>query len=276
MKRKILNIIVLSFLITSSVFAQTNDTTKKTFRTLEQNAFGLGERLVFEITYGFITAGTAIMEVAPNLVNINGREAYNISVSVNSTETFDWVYKVRDRYVSIVDKAGLFPWRFEQVIREGNYSRDFEAIFDQENNIVRAYTGEHEPKNFEGEYEVPEYVQDALSAFYYSRTLDFSNKNVGDKIQLQNFYKDNTFPLDVKYLGRETIKVKAGEFRTIKVEPLVLEGGLFKSEGELIVWLTDDERKMPVKVKTKVVVGSMDIELREYSGLAGPVTAKIR
>lgn len=114
-----------------------------------------------------------------------------------------------------------------------------------------------------------------MSAFYYSRTLNYSNLNVGDKIKLQNFYKDKTYPLDVIYHGKETIDVPAGEFKCIKVEPLVQEGGLFKSEGELIIWLTDDDRKMPVRVKTKVVVGSITVELTEYEGLAGLLNSKI-
>jgi hypothetical protein len=59
------------------------------------------------------------------------------------------------------------------------------------------------------------------------------------------------------------------------VEPLVREGGLFKSEGRVVVWLTDDERKMPVRVNTKVIIGSIDSELREYSGLAGPLNSRI-
>ena len=96
----------------------------------------------------------------------------------------------------------------------------------------------------------------------------------GDKISLQNFYKDKTYPLDVRYLGKETIEVPAGEFRCIKVEPLVQEGGLFKSEGSIVVWMTDDERRMPVKVKTKVIIGSIDADLSEYSGLAGPLKSK--
>ncbi|KAA0210705.1 MAG: DUF3108 domain-containing protein [Ignavibacteriaceae bacterium] len=276
MKIPAIKILFNLLLLSTVASAQSQDTTKPKFRIVEQNAFGPGERLIFEISYGFVTAGTAIMEIAPNTVTINGRQAYQISVNVNSSESFDWVYKVRDSYLTLMDKEGLFPWKFEQHIREGNYKRDFEAIFDQENKLVRAYTGETEPKKFEGEFQVPEYVQDVLSAFYYSRTFDYSGMKEGDIIKLQNFSKDKTYPLDVKFLGRETVEVDAGEFKTIILEPLVLEGGLFKSEGNLIVWLTDDDRKIPVKVKTKVVVGAIDIELQQYSGLAGPLNARIK
>ena len=97
---------------------------------------------------------------------------------------------------------------------------------------------------------------------------------VDDRIHLQNFYKDKVYDLDVKYLGRETISVEAGKFDCIIVEPLVKEGGLFKNEGSIVVWLTNDALKIPIKVKTKVVIGSIDAELTKYEGIAGKLTSK--
>ncbi len=251
-----------------------DSTVTKDFRKISQKAFKPGEKLTFEISYGFVNAGEAVMEIDKNYQTINGRKCYDIRFYVNSSSSFEWVYKVRDFYRTYVDAEGLFPWRFEQHIKEGNYQRDFEAIFDQQNLKAKTYTGDKDPKKFEGEFDIPEYTQDAMSAFYYARTFDYSKMKEGDKISLQNFYKDKTYPLDVRYLGKETIEVPAGEFRCIKVEPLVQEGGLFKSEGSIVVWMTDDERRMPVKVKTKVIIGSIDADLSEYSGLAGPLKSK--
>jgi hypothetical protein len=274
MIRKNLLAFIILFFSVSLLYSQSD--TVMEFRKIDQNSFAPGERLVFEVNYGFVTAGEAVMEIDPVFQYVNGRKAYDIKFTVTSTSTFDWVYKVRDFYRSLVDAEGLFPWRFEQHIREGNYSRDFEAIFDHENLKAKTYTGEREPKKFEGEFDIPLYVQDILSAFYFSRTLDYSNMRVGDIVKLQNFYKDNTYPLDVKFLGKEQVKVPAGTFRTIQVEPMVQEGGLFKSEGSIVVWLTDDERKIPVKVKTKVLIGSIDADLTSFSGLSGPLTARVR
>ena len=96
----------------------------------------------------------------------------------------------------------------------------------------------------------------------------------GDKVHLENFYKDKVYPLDVVFLGKERVSVSAGTFDCIILEPKVREGGLFKSEGSIIVWLTDDELKVPVKVKTKVLIGSIDAELTGYEGLAGELTSK--
>jgi hypothetical protein len=196
---------------------------------------------------------------------ISGRDSYYITFDVNSVPSFDWIYKVRDRYETYLDVEGIFPWRFEQHIREGSFSRDFSAFFDQRKNKA---------KTSKGEFDVPEYVNDILSAFYIARTFDYSRMKTGERINLQNFYKDKVYDLDVKYLGKETIEVAAGTFDCIVVEPLVQEGGLFKSEGSIVIWLTDDQLKMPVKVKTKVVIGSIDAELTRYENLTGKLTSK--
>ena len=234
------------------------------FRVLENHAFKEGEKLTFDVNYGFVTAGIAVMAI-PTIKRISGREAYHVTFEVNSVPSFDMFYKVRDRYETYIDVEGLFPWRFEQHIREGGYTRDFSAFFDQRKGKA---------KTSEGEYSIPLYVNDIVSAFYYARTLDYSNMKVNDLIHLQNFYKDKVYNLDVKYLGKEVVEVPAGKFECIIVEPLVKEGGLFKHEGNIIVWLTNDELKMPVKVRTKVVIGYVEAKLTNYEGLAGELRAK--
>ena len=234
------------------------------FRVLENHAFKEGEKLTFDVNYGFVTAGIAVMAI-PTIKRISGREAYHVTFEVNSVPSFDMFYKVRDRYETYIDVEGLFPWRFEQHIREGGYTRDFSAFFDQRKGKA---------KTSEGEYSIPLYVNDIVSAFYYARTLDYSNMKVNDLIHLQNFYKDKVYNLDVKFLGKEVVEVPAGKFECIIVEPLVKEGGLFKHEGNIIIWLTDDELKMPVKVRTKVVIGYVEAKLTNYEGLAGELKAK--
>ena len=259
--KSIKSIIVIVILFSLAVFA--NDD-KDGFRKMENKAFKEGEKLTFDVKYGFVTAGIATMQV-PSIKRISGRDAYHVTFEVNTVPSFDLFYRVRDRYETYIDVEGLFPWRFEQHIREGSYSRDFAAFFDQRRGKA---------KTSEGSYDIPKYVHDIVSAFYFARTLDYSDMQVGDRINLKNFYKDKVHDLDVKYHGKETITVPAGRFDCIIVEPLVREGGLFKSEGNIIVWLTDDDIKMPVRVKTKVIVGAIDADLTSYEGLKGPLKSK--
>lgn len=246
--------------------AEASASNNKILRSLSQSAFRAGERLVFDVRYSFIKAGVAVMSI-PKVDTLFGRACYQILFTVNSTPSFSWFYRVEDRYESFLDTSGLFPWKFTQRIREGKYERDFAAVFDQRNNI--ALTSE-------GNYPIPPYVHDIVSAFYFARTLDYSNSRPGEKVYLQNFYKDTTYPLGIKFLGRQRIEVDAGTFDCVIIEPLIKEGGLFKSEGRVLLWLSDDERKIPVKASTKVMIGSIDSELREYSGLVGPLIGRVK
>ena len=234
------------------------------FKKVDNKAFGEGEKLVFAVKYGFVTAGIGIMEI-PKIKKISGRDAYYVQFTVNSMSSFDWAFKVRDRYETYIDKSALFTWRFEQHIREGSYSRDFSAFFDQRKGKAITSKGVHK---------IPKNVNDILSAFYLVRTMDFSKFKVGDRVNLQNFYKDTVYDLDVVYRGRETVEVPAGKFDCFIIEPLVRAGGLFKSEGSIIIYMTNDEARMPVRVKTKVVIGSIDADLTSYSGVMGKLTSK--
>jgi hypothetical protein len=263
LRSKLFLILITQMIVAASISAE-DDPLKDDFRKQKNTAFKEGEKLTFDVKYGFVTAGIATMQI-PKIKRISGRDAYHVNFEVNTVPSFDIFYKVRDRYETYIDVEGIFPWRFEQHIREGKYSRDFSAFFDQRKGKA---------KTRDGEYDIPKYVLDIVSAFYYARTLDYSNLNVDDRIPLQNFYKNKVYDLDVKYLGRETIEVPAGKFDCIIVEPLVKEGGLFKNEGSIIIWLTDDEVKMPVRVKTKVVVGAIDADLTNYEGISGKLTSK--
>ncbi len=238
----------------------------KTFRYVPNEAFGFGERLEYKVGYKFITAGTGFFHIQPRPVKRQNRDCYDVRFEVRSLESLDFLYKVRNRYRTVLDVAGIFPWEFQQSIRENKYSKDFKAEFDPINNTatVKKKT-----------YPVPEYVHDIVSAFFFVRTMDLSSMKNGEVFYLQNFYKDSTYTLGVRIHRRETITVEAGRFRCIVVEPMVVAGGLFKNEGSIYIWLTDDERKIPVRVATRILIGLVGADLTNYSGTRGPVNAKL-
>ena len=235
-----------------------------TLRKLPNKAFTAGEYLKFNVYYGPVAAGEAEMKISD--VMVRNRKCYSIEFTMKTKPVFDFFYKINDRYLSNVDAEGLFPWRFEQHIREGGFERDFTADFDQVSHLATTSGGT---------YPIPAYVHDIMSALYFARTIDYTGFKDGQKVHLQNFYKDSTYELDVKYKGKQTIEVNAGKFNCIVIEPLAKEGGLLKGDGKLFVWITDDDRKIIVRVSTKVRVGSIDSELEEYSGLNGPLNAKV-
>lgn len=237
------------------------------FRYVPNEAFGFGEKLEYSVGYKFITAGTGYFHILPEPVTINGRKCYDIRFSVRSLESLEWIYKVKNDYRTVMDVNGLFPWKFEQRQVENKYRANYNFWFDQE--------GHRAIVNKKDTFAIPNYVHDIMSAFFYIRALDLKKYKKGDIIYLDQFYKDTTYSLGVKFLGKETIDVEAGKFRCIVIEPLVKEGGLFKNDGSLTIWLTDDDRKIPVKVGSKILIGFVGAELTKYSGTRGAVKAKI-
>lgn len=233
-------------------------------RRIEHNAFKVGERLLYDVKYQFLKVGEAEISI-PEIVDYNGRKCYRAIFRVWSLPFFSIFYKVDDRYESYIDIEGIYPWKFEQRIREGGYKRDFYAEFDHINLL--AITSE-------GVYPIPQYVQDVFSAFYYARTQDYSGKRVGETIKLENFYKDRTYPLEVKYLGKQVVEVKAGRFRCAIIEPLIVEGGLFKAKGRFLLWITDDDKKIPVKMMAEIPIGNVIGELKGFWGIE-KISAKL-
>ena len=220
-------------------------------RVVENVAFGVGERMAFDINYGFINAGSASLEVA-NLIEYRGRPCYQVVSRAQSNNFFSSFYRVEDRVESIVDAVGLYSWRFEKNLREGKYRADRMYTFDQSNRKV----------HFENDtMPVEPYVQDALSALYFVRTQPLE---VGKSIFVDNFVDGKKYRMEVRVLKKERVKVAAGSFDCIVVEPLTQSVGVFKNEGTLTVWLTDDRLRMPVLMKSKILVGSVSAELTDY------------
>jgi hypothetical protein len=232
-------------------------------RTVPNTAFRVGEKASYRIHYGLMNAGTASISVNESVKKFDGRPAYHIVGEGKSIGTFDWFFKVRDRYETYVDKEGLFPHRFIRNCDEGGYKIFQDYTFHQDK---RAYT------NHKGEsYATPDFVQDMISSYFYARSLDFSKLKKGDVITVTTIVDDEIYPLKMKYLGKETVKVDLGKFNCLRFAPVVQKGRVFKKEEDLSVWVTDDANHLPVLAQAKILVGSIKMELTNYAGLANPV-----
>lgn len=235
----------------------------KPLRAITNDAFKVGEKLTYRVHYGFVDAGEAVLEVKESPWKFNGRPAYHVVGTGKSLGAFNWVFKVRDRFETYIDKKGIFPYRFIRDNYEGGYEIFQDYEFHPEKRAIRT----HEQQ----EFLTPEYIQDLLSAFYYARTLDFTNVKVGDTFEITTFVDGEIFPLEIKYKGTEEIKLRRGKFRCMKFVPVIQEGRIWKDEEDLNVWVTDDENRIPVLVKSDLVIGSIKLQMVAFEGLANPI-----
>jgi hypothetical protein len=232
-------------------------------RSIKHNAFRPGEKLTYVVHYGFINAGEAVVELRDLPRTINGRKVWQAVGTGRSLGAFNTFYKVEDHYSTIFDVEGVFPWVFSRDVSEGGYEFKQDYLYHQHKRQVTTQR--------EQTHDVPPSVQDMLSAFYYARTIDYSHAKVGDVFIIDTFLDDELFPLRMRYLGKETIKLRNGKYRCLKFQPVVQEGRIFKGNDDLNVWVTDDGNRIPVLVQAKVLVGSIKMQLTGYEGLVHPL-----
>ena len=222
------------------------------WRKETNNAFPSNEKLSFEVAWGFLVVGYASMDVA-GIENVSGRSAYHIVTQARSAPFFDVFYKVRNTNESWIDTESLCSLKYSAVSDEKDNMKTETELFDQANHTFLILG-----KDKSGT--TPAWVQDVLSSLYYIRTKDLSE---GQEFVLDTQSGDTAWPLKVKVVKKEKISVPAGSFECFVVEPSIREGaGIFQAKGKLWVWLTADSRKLPVQMRSKIAVGSIEARLK--------------
>lgn len=218
----------------------------------EHASLRIGETLNFQIKWGVVPAGTATMSIT-EAKEVSGRPCLHVVATAVSNPVFDKVYPVRDQFESFMDSADLRSWAFKKHLREGKFRRD--QVVRSDHAAGKAYY--HDGKS----YDLTPGAYDVLSAFYYVRTLPLVD---GDEYFLDSHSDKKNYPIRVTVHRRERVSVPAGTFDCVVVEPTLRSGDFFKNEGSLTIWLTDDERRMPVQMKSKIPVGSISVELESF------------
>ena len=255
--KKIITIVA----VVGVVFGMTSST-KLYYPSVKSKTFTSGEKLRYRVTYGIMDAGEAVLTVNETREKgANGRPLYHVKGEGRTLGAFSLFYNVEDVYESYIDKSGVFPWKFKRDVNEGGYKINQEYRFKQDKQKVVNHEGE--------EYKVPVGIQDMISSFYYARTLDFNNMKPGDVSSFNCFMDDEIWPLQVRFVGKEEIKIRKGKFNCLKFQPVVQEGRYFENDDDVEFWVTDDANRIPVLVKAKIPVGIVKMHLVEWSGLVG-------
>ncbi|MFI5150451.1 MAG: DUF3108 domain-containing protein [Bacteroidia bacterium] len=231
-------------------------------RKVKNESFKRGELLKYRLHYGIIDAGTAEIEVTDENKIVNERPTMHIVGRGYSRGAFDFFFKVRDRYESFVDEGSLAPVVFLRKVDEGGYKINQDQVYDHEKQKVMA-NGKT--------YDIPQYTQDMLSAFYFARTMDMTQAKVGDVFAVKSFIDNEIWELKIKFMGKETISTSLGKIKCLRFHPIVQKGRVFKKEEDLNVWISDDKNHIPVRAQAEVLIGSVKMDLSSFSNLANPL-----
>lgn len=236
-------------------FAQTQTTaaTAAPAVTVAPVPFGPGERGTYEVRLGlFGDVGSASMEVLP-LQELRDRHTYPLVFRLRARVTFA---RVDDRLQSWMDVGNLHALRFKQDQKEVNFERHRTTDFYTDRmewvrqNGVSGPLASNQPL-------------DDVSFLYFIRTIPLE---VGRTYSFNRYWKEDGNPVTVRVLRRETIEVPAGRFNTLVLQPIISTDGLFGEGGEALVYLTDDNRRLLVKMTSRVpVIGNMQLQLETYT-----------
>jgi len=212
------------------------------------------KKFVYHIFWAGIRAGDAVLEYAIT------PEEKSIKTQVKSASLISLFYKVDDRAQSVLYPDG-YPKKFSLKIREGRHKRDKVTYYEKKTKDKPQKVTYHNIKDDETvEFYFDEPAYDPLSAFY---AMTRWNLDVGRSAYIDIFDNKKHWRTEVQVLKKEKIRVPAGEFNTILIKPLLQSEGIFIKAGDIFIWATDDDRKLPVKIKSKVAVGSFTALLVE-------------
>lgn len=236
--------------------------------SVKNTSFQEDENITFKVFYNalgiYVDAGTANFTVTQT--TYNNKPVYHIVGTGTSNSSYDWIFKVRDRYETFIDTATLQPYKFIRNVEEGGYKFYENITFNRQTNS--AITNK-------GVFKVPNCVQDVLSAIYYARNIDFNKYRVGDKIPFDMFLDGEVYNLYIKYLGKEQIKTRYGKFNAIKFKPLLIKGTIFEGGEKMTVWVSDDANHIPLRIESPIVVGSVKVDMMMYKNLRYPLTSML-
>ena len=222
--------------------------------------FPVGERMEFSVSWGRIRLGEGSIEVEA-IDSIDGQDGYRVAMEAWGGPPF---YRVQDRQVSWIRPQPLSSIRFEQRLSEGSYKRDTRYTFDLDDMTYDRHDvveGEWRARGEETSVPILAGALDDVSFLFLARLLPLE---VGQRYEFDRYFKESGNPVVIEVLRREEIRVPAGTFQTIVLRPIIQTGGAFGDDGEAELYLTDDDRRVIVRLKTSMAVGSGNLFLTRY------------
>jgi hypothetical protein len=221
--------------------------------------FQVGERLTYEVSWLNLTAVIAVMEVAP-MDGPADQAAAKLVGTARSTPMITKFFPVDSRVESELDLETLTPAHMTFRRREGKKKEDIEYVFHQKEGLVTAVRG-----GTTESLPIPAGTQDILSCLYYTRTV--LPPNPGASLKMNVYHDKKNRPVEVRVEAIETIEGAWGKAETVRVLVIMPFHGLFMNQGNIRVWVTNDDRKTPLRMRAKVVLGSIVADL--VHGLEG-------
>ncbi|MCC5944414.1 MAG: DUF3108 domain-containing protein [Bernardetiaceae bacterium] len=244
-------------------FAFINELSHTDTPMLAERKLSRGETVKYIARYGFLNAGESVVHIDKNTHYINGYACHKIDVT-GKTIGVGSVVKVDDLWRSYVDMRTYQPVKFYRNINEAKYHREESVIFDKKTNQAKVRFKVNDKPEKEEIHKIPSQVEDLISGYFFLRSVDYDKMKPNEIVKLDAFFQNKVYDFEVRYVGREQIKTKVGKMNAIVLSPIMPENGMFSGENAIKMWVSDDEFRVPIKIRADMFIGGVVIEIKEY------------
>ncbi len=243
------------------------------YEMVNEPPFLPGESLSFKASIGWVKAAEATFDVSDIIFNTNEKPTWKIDINARTVGIFDLVSSVRDNWGTFVDTTSYETQQFYRYIKEGRFRKNEIVDFDHQLDSAQVRKLHKETRAVERtvDFRISDNVQDMVSSFYYLRAIDWSQFDIGDVFTINVFFDDKLEPQRVKIVDREVIKTAFGKMKAVVLVPIREKDSLFVEENTVKVWISDDLNKIPLKVKAKIYVGYLTVELKGAKNIRHPL-----
>jgi hypothetical protein len=230
----------------------------------KNTSFKAGESITFKAYYhlGAMNAGAGEATFSTNIEKFNNKIVYHIIGAGKTYKSYDWFFKVRDKYETYIDTATMQPLKFVRDVKEGGYKTFNNVIF---NHSLQQATSTR------GVFKTDNCTQDVLSMIYFARNINYENLSAGEKIPFSMYIDDSLYHLNIKYLGKENIVIGDAKFKAVKFEPDLVQGTMFKADEKMTVWATADKNHIPLRIESEIAVGTIRVDVIDFKNLRHPI-----
>ena len=229
--------------------------------------FQPGERLTYDVSWSVFEAGTVTAALQRTLDGT--KEKYTVVTTAHSQGFTSLLFNVDDEFRSVVNPQTLCSEKISKKIIEGRRRKETQIVFDAQRKSAildeRDLTRPHDPPKH-AESEIPGCVEDVVAAFYFLRNQDMQ---IGKPLHVAVNDGSRTYDVTLDVQAQETIQTPLGQRAAIRVEPKVFSG-LFKRKGRMLIWFSNDEQHLPLRIKFIIAVGTITATLKSVKVGASP------
>jgi len=247
--------------------------------SIRNRAFESGEEITYTVSYNWFIIWTEVGEVTfrVNETSIFNKPCLHLSGSGTTYSSWDWFFKVRDRYESWVHPVTLKPYFFIRDVNEGGYKFRYKYIFNRSRGYaLTSYKRPGKPEKLDT-IDITECTFDMVSISYYSRNIDYTKYKPGDTIPVTILLDNILENIYFRYQGIENIRIRRfGEFECIKFSVFLVAGSVFKGGEYMSIWVTNDKNRIPLYAESPILVGSIKARISSIEGNKYALTSRIR